>query len=88
MAHSKTPQTEFHHGKKPEITIKQINIDENKTSTRMTYRRDNKGNIIVTGFNVKTYGDTTRQIKSKNDSLIRYGIERMNNPMMKDDKSN
>ena len=53
---------------------------------KVMYRRDKDGNIICTGFDVKVYGDTTTKIKSKNDSLIRIGIERMNNPMMKGDE--
>ena len=82
----KTKTTEFHEGRKNEITIKQIVIDESKSSMKMMYRRDKEGNIICTGFDVKAYGDTTARIKSKNDSLIRTGIERMNNPMMKGDE--
>ncbi len=86
MVQVKNKQIEIHEGRRNEVIIKQLIIDESKSSIKMTYRKDSEGNTIVTGFNVKTYGETTRKIKSKNDSLIRYGIERMNNPMMKGDK--
>ncbi len=86
MVELKQKKVEFHEGNQKEIIIKQIVIDESKSSMKMMYRRDKEGNIICTGFDVKAYGDGTTRIKSKNDSLIRTGIERMNNPMMKGDE--
>ena len=66
------------------IVIKSINITEAKHSINLVYRKDKEGKPTVTGFEVKVYGDKANIMSSKTDQLIKYGLERMTQPIPKD----
>lgn len=69
---------------KGDIVIKSIAITEDKNSITYTYRKNKDGVIECTGFDVKVYGEQTNIIQSKADQLIIKGINRMNNPFVRD----
>jgi hypothetical protein len=68
------------------IIIKKVSVDENKLGMAYTYRKDKAGNIRVAEFTVKVSGEETGIIKSKADQLIKIGINRMNNPVPKEEE--
>ena len=84
MTTIKKPNIEFIEKDKA-IVVKKINIDEQKNSLTYTYRKDKENNVMVTGFDVKVYGDSSNKISNQADQLIIKGLERMQNPFPKGD---
>ena len=75
---------EIAHGAKNPIVIKKIVMEDSKNSVNLIYRRDKEGNVKVSGFEVKAYGNAAANIMVNSDKLIQYGIQRMQQPNPKE----